>query len=477
MRKTKILMVSSEVEPFAKTGGLGDVVGALPKALNLLDMNARVIMPLYGSIDKIYKERMKFLGYIYIDLGWRHQYCGIFSLTYKRVIYYFVDNEYYFNRNKIYDDLDLEKFSFLSLAAFEVAKYVKFKPDIIHSHDWHTAAVPALLGDYYYKDSFFKNTKCVFTIHNLAYQGVFAKEHVLDMLPLNKEKYSNTNIINMMGLGIQYAHKVTTVSETYSNEILTDEYGENLQNLLRHESNKLSGILNGVDVKLYNSSKDKLIDFKFKHEDYIDGKLKNKVKMLQDFGFDVEASKNAPLITVISRLASQKGMNLVLNVLERLLVEEDIRVILLGSGDKQLENDFKNLENRFNNKFKAILKFDNTLAHKLYASADLFLMPSLFEPCGLAQMICLQYGTLPIVRSCGGLKDSIVAFNEYTLEGNGFSFNNFNADDFYNTIKYALSIYNRKELWNCIIENGFKCDFSWTYSANKYKIMYENLKS
>ena len=474
MSKMKVLMVSAEVEPFAKTGGLGDVVGSLPKVLNDLNLDCRVLMPLYGKIASKYKDKMKYLGYIYIDLGWRHQYCGVFSLRHNKVTYYFVDNEFYFNRKELYDDLDLEKFSFLDLAAFEVAKYVKFKPDVIHIHDWHTGAIAALLNDHYRKQDFFKNTKTVYTIHNLAYQGVFAKEHVLDMLPLDSSKYENTHIINLMALGIQYADKVTTVSPNYANEILTAEYGERLEGLLNHESNKLLGILNGIDESAYSCEKDKLIYHNFKKEDYENGKLENKKALLEELGFDSSNSLQTPLIAVISRLASQKGMDLLLTILNRLL-DKDVRVVLLGSGDKFLENEFAKISYYRADKFRAILKFDNTLAHKIYASSDLFLMPSVFEPCGLAQMICLQYGTLPLVRACGGLKDSIVAFDEHTLVGNGFSFDNYNADDFYNTIMYALSVYDRKQLWNKVIENGFECDFSWLKSAIRYKVMYEQL--
>ena len=472
--RTKVLMVSSEVEPFAKTGGLGDVVGALPKALNKANVETIVIMPLYGQIKQEHRDLMKYLGYIYIDVGWRHQYCGIFSLTSDNTTFYFVDNQFYFNRDKFYDNMDLEKFSFLSLSAFEVAKFINFKPDVIHCHDWHTGVVAALLNDHYRHQDLFKNTKCVYTIHNLAYQGVFAKDHVLSMLPLNYRKYENTNIINMMALGIQYAHKVTTVSPTYAQEILTDTYGEGLQFLLRHEARKLSGILNGIDNMLYNPEHDKFLAYKFKKEDYVEGKKANKKALLEELGFDVNSAMDKPLIGVISRLASQKGMDLLLDIIHPLL-DHDVRVVLLGSGDKYLEAEFGRNSYFRGDKFRAVLKFDNALAHRIYASCDMFLMPSAFEPCGLAQMICLQYGTLPLVRHCGGLADSIQAYNEYTGEGNGFSFNNYSGHDFYNTIMYAISLYYRKDAWNNIIANGFKCDFSWEKSAQDYIRLYEHL--
>lgn len=474
MSKLKVLMVSAEVDPFAKTGGLGDVVGSLPKALNLIEVNTRVIMPLYGTIAEQYRNKMNYLGYIYINLGWRHQYCGIFSLNFKGVFYYFIDNEYYFKRGKLYDDLDLEKFSFLSIAAFEVAKYVHFKPNVFHIHDWHTGAIAALLNDYYQQDEFFKGCKCVYTIHNLAYQGIYPKNQVLDLLPLASYKYENTETINFMALGIQYANKVTTVSPTYANEILTDQYGEGLQYLLSHEKNKLVGILNGIDNNIYNPKIDNLILYNYDQTDYKNGKLRNKIALYNEIHFE-DKNADEPLIAVISRLASQKGMSLLLEILEKLITNHSVKIVLLGSGDIHLEHSFAQLSQRYPRQFKAILKFDNVLAHKIYASSDLFLMPSAFEPCGLAQMICLKYGTLPLVRSCGGLKDSIIPFNEYTLQGNGFSFENYNANDFYHTICYALSVYNRKELWAKVIENGFQCDFSWKKSAQNYKVLYENL--
>lgn len=474
MEKTKILMVSAEAEPFAKTGGLGDVVGSLPKALNSINMVCRVIMPLYGQIANEYKEKMKNIGYIYVDLGWRHQYCGVFSLSYQGVLFYFIDNEYYYNREKIYDELELEKFAFLSKAAFEVAKYVNYKPNILHIHDWHTGAMAALLNDVYCHDEFFNNCKCVYTIHNLAYQGIFDKKRVFDLLPLNQAKYENTSTINFMALGIIYAHKVNTVSPTYAKEILTDQYGEGLNYLLQHEKNKLSGILNGIDKRIYHSLNDPFIVHPFELSDFENGKRLNKQSLFQEVGFN-ESEINKPLISIISRLASQKGMDLVLKIMNDLL-NLDVKVVLLGSGDMQMETAFKDFANRYPEKFKAYLKFDNVLAHKIYAASDLFLMPSAFEPCGLAQMICLQYATLPLVRSCGGLKDSIEPFNEYTLQGNGFSFDNYSAHDFFQTILYALSVYSRKELWNTLIKNGFYYDFSWKQSAYQYKELYEDIK-
>lgn len=473
--KTKIAMVSAEVDPFAKTGGLGDVVGSLPSALNKVHCNSIVIMPLYGIINQKYKDMMKYLGYIYVDLGWRHQYCGVFTLKRQYVTYYFLDNEFYFDRGVIYDEMDLEKFSFLSLAAFEVLKYIKFKPDIIHIHDWHTGVMAALLHDYYHYDDFFKNTKCVYTIHNLAYQGKFNKFDVLDLLPLDRSKYDNTNTTNYMALGIIYADVVTTVSISYAHEILSQSYGEGLQDLLNHEANKLRGILNGINEKIYDPSKDKLIYHKYTKDNYAEGKLINKKSLFKDLNFNENEADDTILIGVISRLVSQKGLDLLLPIMEELL-NNKVKLVVLGTGNKNIEESFKNISLNHQDKFAALIKFDNEIAHKLYAACDLLLVPSLFEPCGLTQMIALQYGTIPLVRECGGLKDSIIPFNEYTNEGNGFSFKEYNSNDLYNTILYAINIYKQKEKWNTIINNGFACDFSWTNSALKYKELYESLK-
>lgn len=469
MRKLRVLMVSSEVEPFAKTGGLGDVVGALPKALKSLGVDVRVIMPKYGIIAPKYKEKMEFIGYLYVDLIWRHQYCGVFKLVQDGVIFYFLDNEYYFNRGCIYDDLDLEKFCFLDLAALEVAQYVRFRPDVIHIHDWQTGPIAALIKARYNLLTFYRHTKIVYTIHNLQYQGKFLKDHVIDMLPIHPSYYGNDAFVNFMKLGIIHADKVTTVSPTYKEEIKTEKYGENLQGLLSQYDYKLEGILNGIDYQIYSPNQDPLIDFKYDSSNYIEGKRKNKELLLESLGFNNQ--KDWPLIGVISRLASQKGMDLLLASMDY-LCNLEVNIVLLGSGDKAMEDAFNCFACKYPTRFRAILRFDNTLAHKIYAASDLFLMPSVFEPCGLAQMICLSYGTLPLVHSVGGLKDSIIAYNEYEKTGNGFSFDSYHPDSFIHTIDYALSLYKDKEKWNQIIENGFSCNFSWERSAKQYQKIY-----
>lgn len=470
--KLKILMVASEVEPFAKTGGLGDVVGALPKALVNNGQEVAIIMPKYRIIPEKYVQEMQYLGYIYVDLNWRHQYCGIFKLNKDGVNFYFIDNEFYFGSYKLYDNYDLERFCFLSKATFEVAKFIKFKPHIIHAHDWHTGLVPVLLDNTYRHDSFFKKTKSVFTIHNLQYQGKFDIGHVKDMISIDDRYYNNENVTNFMKMAIINASLITTVSPSYVEEIKTEAYGEGLHKMLGDYYYKLIGILNGIDYSLYNPENDNYIYKKYNEKNYLEGKQINKQALLNEL--NISNNNQAPLIGIITRLASQKGIDLILSVMEELL-QQDVNMVLLGNGEYKYEQSFRYFESRYPTKFKALIKFDNVMAHKIYAGCDLFLMPSIFEPCGLAQMISLKYGTLPIVREVGGLKDTIKSFNEYTNEGNGFSFTYYNRDDFYYTIKRAFTFYNDKPVFNKIIENGLKCDFSWNQSALKYIEIYNKI--
>ncbi len=468
MKKIKVLMVTSEAEPFAKTGGLGDVLGALPQALKQQDIDVRVVMPRYQIIPEVYKEKMKYLGYIYIDVNWRHQYCGIFSLKKEGVTYYFLDNEFYFGSDHLYDEMDLERFSFLSYGAFDLLAFLNYQPDILHLHDWHTGAIAALF-DYRYRHlPFYQNIKIVYTIHNLQYQGKFDAQHVKDMLPLSDDYYDGY-LANFMAWGIRYAHQITTVSPSYKEEIQTQKYGEGLNHLLYQYKDKLVGILNGIDVKRYSPEVDNEIYYKYTKESYRQIKPLNKKKLLQEMQLNEDL--NPPLIGIVTRLATQKGIDLILGALHQIL-KEDINVVCLGSGDKQYEQALLDLMNQYPTKFKAVLKFDNTLAHKIYASSDLFLMPSIFEPCGLAQMICLRYGTLPIVREVGGLKDTISSYDEIKQEGNGFSFTYYNLNDFIYTIYRAIGLYYNKEVFCQIIDQAMDCDFSWHASALQYKKVY-----
>lgn len=464
----KVVMVASEVEPFAKSGGLGDVLGALPKALAKQDVDIIVVMPKYKIISQKYQEKMQYIGYMYVDLNWRHQYCGIFTYQQEKVTYYFLDNEFYYHHDTLYNALDLEKFCFLNVATLQLLKYIQFQPDIIHVHDWQTGIMPALLK--YGNDQFFSKTKTIYTIHNLQYQGKFALDLTMDILPLPLNAYHGE--VNFMKMGIIYADKITTVSPTYKEEIKTSEYGEGLQKMLGDYYYKLEGILNGIDDNLYNPTLDTYIYQNFDSHNYLIKKKENKQYLLKCL--DLPYDEKIPLIGIVSRLASQKGIDLIIQVMDELL-SLPVQVVLLGSGEPYYENMFRYFASKYPNQLKAILKFDNRLAHQIYASSDLFLMPSKFEPCGLAQMICLKYGTLPIVRETGGLKDSILSYNEFEQVGNGFSFTNYNRNDFMYTIRRALSFYNKPEIFQKIINNAMQCDFSWTASSKKYKEVYESI--
>lgn len=469
----KVLMVASEVEPFAKTGGLGDVLAALPKALAKTNVDVRVIMPLYRRIKEKYQNEIHHLGHIFVDLNWRHQYCGIFEYKANHVTYYFIDNEFYYGSDHLYDQMDLERFCFLSVSAFEILPFLKFTPDILHIHDWHTGVMAALFDDKYQHLSFYQNIKIVYTIHNLQYQGKFEVGHVRDMLPLSdKYYYGDPYIVNFMAMGIRYAHRVTTVSPSYMQEIQTPMFGEGLDDLLKEKKDHLIGILNGVDYDIYNPENDPLIFYKYNFESYKGIKKKNKEALLKLLNLPVKPE--VPLIGMIGRLATQKGIDLVLSIMNQLCTN-NMMFVLLGNGDLNFENALMYFQQKYPTRFKAILKFDNTLAHQIYAGSDLFLMPSQFEPCGLAQMICLKYGTIPIVHEVGGLKDTIHSYDEFTHKGNGFSFAGYNAHNFMYTIQRALQLYYNKNEFHRIIDNAMHCDYSWNSSALKYKKIYNEL--
>ena len=475
MRRS-ILFVAGEGLPFIKTGGLADVIGSLPKSLQERGHDVRVVLPLYKKIIEKHYDKLTRIGTIEVISGWIRQPATYYSCDVDGVIYYFVEHQGYFERDGLYGyGDDGERFAFFQKAVLEMIKYVNWWPNIMHENDWQTGMLPLMCHALYANDYRYQNIKHVYTIHNLAYQGKFNKFDVLDLLPLDRSKYDNTNTINYMALGIIYADVVTTVSISYAHEILSQSYGEGLQDLLNHEANKLRGILNGINEKIYDPSKDKLIYHKYTKDNYAEGKLINKKSLFKDLNFNENEADDTILIGVISRLVSQKGLDLLMAIMGELL-NNKVKLVVLGTGNKNIEESFKNISLNHQDKFAALIKFDNEIAHKLYAACDLLLVPSLFEPCGLTQMIALQYGTIPLVRECGGLKDSIIPFNEYTNEGNGFSFKEYNSNDLYNTILYAINIYKQKEKWNTIINNGFACDFSWTNSALKYKELYESLK-
>lgn len=473
-----ILFATSESYPFMKTGGLGDVVYALPKALRRLGIDIRVIMPKYTKISKEYSDKMEKVAEYNVQVGWRNQYCGLLHQEYNGISFYFIDNEYYFKRGSAYGDFDDgERFSFFSKAILEAIKYIDdFTPDILHCNDWHTAIAIPLLKEHYKNDSRYNNIKTVYTIHNLKYQGLFAKEMLGELLNLGMEYFSEDKLkyysaISFMKGGIIFADRVTTVSPTYAEEIKTEYYGEGLNGLLRSSDCNLHGILNGLDTDLNNPIIDKNLFVNYDENNVI-GKEKNK-ESLQEL-LNLPKNKDIPMIGMVTRLEEQKGIDLIREVIEELL-REDIQLVILGTGDQRYEDMFKFFAWKYPNKISANIYFDASLAQKIYAASDMFLMPSKFEPCGIGQLIALKYGSIPIVRETGGLNDTVHSYNEYTGKGNGFTFKNYNSQDMLYTIKRAINFYYNKDIWNKLITTAMKEDFSWNKSAQEYIQMYRKV--
>lgn len=474
----KVLFTVSECGPFVKSGGLADVAGSLPKELKSLGTDVRVILPKYGTIAENYKKQMKLIKDFTVSVGWRNQYCGIEELTFEGVTYYFVDNEYYFKREGLYGYFDDgERFAYFNRAVLEALAHLDFYPDVLHCHDWHTAMIPFLLRMEYYKRKGYGSIRTVFTIHNLQFQGIFPQETLGDLLgldggafhPENLEFYGN---VNFMKGALVAADKITTVSPSYKQEIQTTQFGEKLDGLLRAREDDLIGILNGIDDKFYNPADDPLI-YQTYTTSSIQKKAVNKREIQKYFGLPVRA--NTPLMVMISRMTRQKGFDLVKCVLREIL-QEDIQVIMLGTGDYEYEEYFRQAASIYPEKLKVHIGFNENLAHRLYAAADLFLMPSLFEPCGLGQLIAMRYGAVPIVRETGGLNDTVHSWNELTGEGNGFSFSHFNAHDMLFTITRALSFY-QHHTWEAIVQKAMEMDHSWAQSAFRYNQLYAELAS
>jgi starch synthase len=475
----KILFAVSECGPFAKSGGLADVAGSLPKELKRLGTDVRVILPKYGTISEEYKKRMKKIKEFTVSVGWRNQFCGIEELTHQGITYYFVDNEYYFKREGLYGYFDDgERFAYLNRAILEAISELDFYPDVLHCHDWHTAMIPYLLRTEYYKRVGYGLIKTVFTVHNLQFQGIFPKEVLEDLLGLDYQSFQSGHLeffgnINFMKGGLVAADKITTVSPTYKEEIQSPAYGEKLDGLLRARNEDLIGILNGIDEDFYNPVIDPLIFQNYKVDTY-SKKAVNKKEIQKQFGLPQSAT--TPLLVMITRLTKQKGLDLVRCVLREML-QEDVQVIILGTGDFEYEEYLRQAARIYPDKLKVYTGFSEDLAHKLYAAADLFLMPSQFEPCGLGQMIAMRYGAIPIVRETGGLNDTVKAYNEFTGQGNGFSFQNFNAHDMLYTVQRALSFYHDQPVWESIVKQAMEKDYSWAQSAFSYSQLYAELVS
>lgn len=475
----KVLFAASECVPFVKTGGLADVIGSLPKELIKHGLEVRVILPKYGLIPEEYKEKMFNIVDISVPLGIKEEYCGIEKLEYQGVTYYFLDNEYYFNRPCLYGFWDeAERYAFFCRAVLEAIPYLDFTPNIIHCHDWHTGMLSVLLKAHYADNPVYSDIRTVFTIHNLLYQGTFPKEILGTILGLDDSYYSTDSLefygqVSFLKGGLVYSDILTTVSETYAEEIQTPFYGEKLDGLLRHQRERLTGILNGIDYEVYNPKTDPLICTQYTWRSW-QRKGDNKEKLQRHLCLPV--NREIPMIALVSRLINQKGLDLVAHVLEEILAM-DIQMVVLGTGEKRYEDLFKDAERRHLNKMSANIMFGDILAHRIYAAADIFLMPSLFEPCGLGQLIALRYGSLPVVRETGGLKDTVEPYNEFYGTGNGFSFNNYNAHDMLATIKLAVDCYQQRDVWSRLVVNAMKSDYSWYKSAQKYKELYNTLEN
>lgn len=471
----KVLFASSEAYPFAMSGGLADVAGALPKALRKRFVGCRVIMPLYSSISEEMRKKMTFLCNITVPVSWRRQYCGVFEAHVDGVIYYLIDNQYYFKRDGLYGHFDdAERFAFFSRAVLEVIAHIDFVPDIIHCNDWQTALIPLYLNLFYKSNPLYKDIKTVFTIHNIQYQGKYGHNLTGDVLGIPAECESlldYDNCINLMKGAIQCCDKITTVSPTYSKEILDPYFSHGLDGILKQFTYKLTGIVNGIDTQVYNPETDPLI-YKNYSVDEIDAKAYNKKMLQKELGLPEKA--DTPIIGIVTRLVKHKGIDLVKHVFEELL-QKDVQFAILGSGEWEFEAFFNSMADKYPDKVGLTLGFKPQLAHRIYAGADIFLMPSQSEPCGLAQMVALRYGTIPIVRETGGLNDTIKDSGDG--KGNGFTFKSYNAHDMQNTVWRALDGYSDKKGWAILRKRAMECDNSWSASANAYIRLYKELKN
>ena len=478
--KKKILFVTSEAVPFIKTGGLADVAGSLPKCFDKDKYDVRVILPKYMCIKEEWKEKMTYLTHFYMDLAWRSQYVGILEMEYEGVQFYFIDNEFYFAGPKPYGNIyqDIEKFAFFSKAALSALPVIGFQPDLVHCHDWQTGLIPVYLKERFHESAFYANMKSIMTIHNLKFQGVWDMKTVKDITGLPDEYFTADKLeaygdSNYLKGGIVYADAVTTVSNTYAEEIKTPFYGERLDGLMRARSNCLYGIVNGIDYKEYDPQTDPLIEKNYNARNFRKEKIKNKRALQKKMGLEMDDRKM--MIGIVSRLTDQKGFDLIAYMMDE-MCQLDVQFVVLGTGEERYENMFRHFAWKYQGKVAANICYSEALSHQIYASCDAFLMPSLFEPCGLSQLMSLRYGTVPIVRETGGLKDTVQPYNEYEGTGTGFSFANYNAHEMLNTVRYALDVYtNHKRDWNKLIDRAMQADYSWDSSARKYEELYEKL--
>ena len=477
-KKMQIVFASAECAPFVKTGGLGDVAGSLPAALVRAGAEVIVMVPKYATIKDEYKAQMEHFSDFYVSLGWRNEYCGLEKLEHDGVTYMFIDNERYFARDYPYGFFDDgERFAFFSKAITESLQHLPagFECDILHCNDWQTALAPVFLREFYQGLPLYDRVKTVFSIHNVAFQGQFSDTVMEDILGVAHIPAAATQLrcdacsINYMLGALHYADAITTVSPTYAGEIQTPEFGEGLDGVLRERSYALQGILNGIDVASFDPATDKRIAANYTVEDR-SGKAVCKAKLQEELGLEVRDDR--PLMVMVTRLTRQKGMDLVMYALDRILAG-GVQVAVLGTGDRDYEDGLRYFQDKYPGTMAARIEFDPALSQRMYAAADMFLMPSKFEPCGLSQIIAMRYGTLPIVRETGGLKDTVVPYNEFTGEGTGFSFTNFNGDEMGDAVFRAARLFwDNREAWNQLVTQAMSQDFSWTRSADKYLDLY-----
>lgn len=471
----KVLFVSTEAVPFAKTGGLGDVIGSLPRELLKKGVEAKVLLPLYKTIKESCGDRLRFLKELKVTLAWRACYCGIFELEYDGLTFWFIDNEQYFYRDGLYGYMDDgERFAFFSKAALDILPVLGYRPDIIHCSEWQSAMIPVYMKTLYGKKSFYQKIKSVFTIHNIEYQGLFGWDVLEDILGLSEDDspvLEYHGCLNLMKGAIITCDRLTTVSPTYAEEIKHAFFGHGLENIIKENEEKLSGILNGIDRVRYNPSRDKALPVHYSCGT-MEKKAMVKKELQTELGLSV--SESTPLIGMVGRLASHKGIDLVAAVFEDML-KEPLQFVLLGTGERRYEEFFRRMADLYPDRVAAITGFSETLASNIYAGADLFLMPSLSEPCGLSQMIALRYGTIPIVRETGGLKDSVTPFEPSTGKGNGITFGSINAHDMLFAVRRGQVLFHDPVSWKLLMKNAFLTNLSWAASTVKYVKLYQDL--
>ena len=477
----KILFAASEAVPFIKTGGLADVVGSLPRYFDRGQYDVRVILPKYACMEEKFKNTLQFVTHFYVDLGWRKQYAGILTAKEEGIQYYFVDNEFYFAGEHPYGEIyqDVEKFAFFSKAVLDAVEKIDFMPDVIHCHDWQTGLIPVYLKHVYNTNPAYTKIRTVFSIHNIRFQGRWVIPEVMDITGLPERLFTSDCLesyhkSNYLKGGIVCADAVTTVSKNYAKEIMTPEGGEGLDGVLRRYSDKVSGILNGLDYEEFDPQKDHYIPYHFDTANVVSEKAKDKARLQEVYGLPQKTETF--LLGMVSRMSFQKGFDLVAYILDEFLSVAQVQIVVLGTGETKYEDMFRYFANKYSDKMSVKIGYSEDIAHLVYAGADAFLMPSLFEPCGLSQLMSLRYGTIPIVRETGGLKDTVEPYNKYTQEGVGFSFANYNAHEMKGIIDSAMELYYmHKPEWQALMVRAMQADFSWNKSVQEYAKLYEGI--